>query len=218
RFLNCKLGEFPFIYLGLPVGANPRLERTWKPVIEVLQNRLHSWHNRYVSLGGRVILINSVLASIPTFYLSFMKMPVKVWKKIVSIQRKFLWSGNSGTNKIAWVSWADICRKKECGGLGIRNLRLVNISLLTKWRWRLLSTHDLLWAKVLKAKYGAQIVTTPDLRRWGDVKHSSLWWKDICRLGELKGIEGGDWCWDIMRKILGNGAATKFWLDTWVGD
>jgi exonuclease III len=93
KFLNCKRGKIPFIYLGLPVGANHRKEVTWEPVIEVLKRRLHTWKNRFVSLGGRVILINSVLAAIPLFYLSFMKIPIKVWKKIVSIQRNFLWGG-----------------------------------------------------------------------------------------------------------------------------
>lgn len=28
RFLDCRVGSIPFTYLGLPVGANPRLERT----------------------------------------------------------------------------------------------------------------------------------------------------------------------------------------------
>jgi hypothetical protein len=99
-------------------------------MIEVLKKRLHSWQNS-MSLGGRVILINSVLASIPTFYSSFMKMLVKVWRKIVSIQRNFLYDGAGGAKKIAWVSWADVCRKKEDGGRGIKNLRLVNIYLST---------------------------------------------------------------------------------------
>ncbi|MCH95804.1 RNA-directed DNA polymerase (Reverse transcriptase) [Trifolium medium] len=45
-FLKCKIGIFPFIYLGLPVGANPRRQSTWKPVIEVVKNRLSSWRNR----------------------------------------------------------------------------------------------------------------------------------------------------------------------------
>jgi hypothetical protein len=70
NFLNCKLGKIPFIYLGLPVGANPRRVATWDPVVEVLQRRLNSWKNRFVSLGGRVVLINSVLASIPDYGLS----------------------------------------------------------------------------------------------------------------------------------------------------
>ncbi|GAU34591.1 hypothetical protein TSUD_15060 [Trifolium subterraneum] len=58
-FLNCKVGKLPFIYLGLPVGANPRRVATWNPVLEVLQKRLASWKNKYVSLGGRVVLLNS---------------------------------------------------------------------------------------------------------------------------------------------------------------
>jgi hypothetical protein len=119
-------------------------------VIEVLQRRVHSWQNRFVSLGRRVILINSVLAAIPVYYLSFMKMSVKVLRKIVSIQRKFLWGGSSNKSKIAWVKWVDVCRSKEDGGLGIRNIRLVNIALLTKWRWRLLTSQDSLWITVLK--------------------------------------------------------------------
>jgi hypothetical protein len=138
-FLNCKLGSIPFIYLGLPVGANPRLASTWDSVVKTIENRLISWRNRYVSLGGRVVLINSVLASIPVFYLSFLKIPLKVRMAIVRIQRNFLWGGASGVkNKIAWVSWKDVCRPKEDGGLGVRDLKWFNLSLLAKWRWKLL--------------------------------------------------------------------------------
>jgi hypothetical protein len=114
------LGELPFIYPGLSTGANTRKEATWKPaVIKVLQKILHSWKNRYVSLGSRVILINSTLAAIPTFYLSFMKMPIIVLKKMVMIQKNFMCDGANGRKKIAWVKWADICRSKECGAEGL---------------------------------------------------------------------------------------------------
>ncbi|MCI10687.1 ribonuclease H protein, partial [Trifolium medium] len=51
-------------------------------------------------------------------------MPVKVWNKIVSIQWNFLWGGTSGSKKIPWVGWSDVCRAKELGGLGIKNLRV----------------------------------------------------------------------------------------------
>jgi hypothetical protein len=89
-FLHCKVRSLPFTYLGLPVGANPRRESTWKPVLTAIENRLLSWKNKYVSLGGRVVLINSVLASIPIFYLSFMKIRTRVRKAIIRLQRNFL--------------------------------------------------------------------------------------------------------------------------------
>jgi hypothetical protein len=137
-FLHCKLGSLPFTYLGLPVGANPRLASTWDPVVKTIEKRLLSWRNRYVSLGGRVVLINSVLASIPVFFLSFLKIPLKVRMKIVRLQRNFLWGGASrDKNKISWVSWKDVCRPKKEGGLGVRDLKWFNLSLLSKWRWRL---------------------------------------------------------------------------------
>lgn len=40
NMLNCKLLFFPFVYLGLPIGANPRRVETWQPIIMKFQKRL----------------------------------------------------------------------------------------------------------------------------------------------------------------------------------
>jgi hypothetical protein len=101
-FLKWIVGRLPFISLGLPVGANPRRLSTWNLVLDVIQKRLASWKNKYVSLGGRVVLLNSVLAVIPIFYLSLFRMPVGVWKNLVRLQRRFLWGGAAGASKISW--------------------------------------------------------------------------------------------------------------------
>ncbi|GAU30019.1 hypothetical protein TSUD_161050 [Trifolium subterraneum] len=47
-----------------------------------------------------------------------------------------------GPRKIAWVSWGKVCKPKSDGGLGVRDLRAVNLKLLGKWRWRLISGGD----------------------------------------------------------------------------
>jgi hypothetical protein len=138
EFLNCRIGRTPFKYLGLPVGASPRNMSTWEPMLDSVRGRLGSWRNKYVSLGGRIVLINAVLNAVPIFYLSYMKMPMKVWRELVKIQRNFLWGGTSNRVKTCWVKWEDVCRPKEEAGLGIRDLRIVNMSLLAKWRWKLL--------------------------------------------------------------------------------
>lgn len=98
-FLNCQQGSLPFMYLGLPVGANPRKKEMWEPMVEQLRRRLHSWGNRYISLGGRVVLLNAMLNSIPIFYLSLFKMPAKVVKMVVALQRNFLWGGVMGRKR-----------------------------------------------------------------------------------------------------------------------
>ncbi|WJX67429.1 hypothetical protein P8452_51895 [Trifolium repens] len=158
EFLNCRLGVLPFKYLGLPVGANPRLCSTWKPMLDTIKGRLGAWGNKYVSLGGRIVLINAVLNSLPIFFLSYFKMPVKVWQEVVKIQRKFFWGGIGSRRKICRVKWSEICKPKKEGGLGIKDLRLMNISLLAKWRWKLLKRDDELWKKVVVAKYGNNVI------------------------------------------------------------
>jgi hypothetical protein len=82
--------------IGLPVGANRGRGLTWEPLVEHLNKRLNSWANKYISLGGRIVLLNSVLNAIPIYYLLYMKMPVKVWRKIVKIQRGFFFGGVGG--------------------------------------------------------------------------------------------------------------------------
>jgi hypothetical protein len=67
-FLNCRLGSLPFKYLGLPVGANPRLSTTWRPMVDAIKTRLCSWGNKHISFSGRIVLINAVLNSLPVFF------------------------------------------------------------------------------------------------------------------------------------------------------
>jgi len=143
RFLHCREGIVPFKYLGLPVGANPKKNSTWEPMLDQLRNRLNSWGNKYVSLGGRITLLNSVLNAIPIFFLSYLKMSTKVVRMVIRIQREFLEGGVRGGQKLCWVNWRKICHPRIKGGLGVRDVKVVNMSLLAKWKWRLLQ-EDLL--------------------------------------------------------------------------
>jgi hypothetical protein len=88
-FLNCRIGRTPFKYLGLPVGAISRKLATWEPMLDSIRCRLNSWRNKFVSFGGRIILINAVLNAIPIFYLSYMKMSMTVWRELVKIKVNF---------------------------------------------------------------------------------------------------------------------------------
>lgn len=67
--VNCRI----FVYIGLLLGANPQKLSVSRPMLDVLRKRLGSWGIKYVSLEGRVVLINVVLSANPIFYLSFLK-------------------------------------------------------------------------------------------------------------------------------------------------
>ncbi|MCH85039.1 cysteine-rich receptor-like protein kinase, partial [Trifolium medium] len=51
--LCCKVGNVPFLYLGLPIGGDPRRLGFWEPVLARLKNRLSGWKSRFLSFGGR---------------------------------------------------------------------------------------------------------------------------------------------------------------------
>jgi hypothetical protein len=206
RFLHCREGVVPFKYLGLPVGANSRSLSTWEPMLEQLKKRLNSWGNKYVSLGGRIVLLNSVLNAIPIFYLSFLKIPVKVYK-MVRIQRDFLWGGVRGGRKVFWVKWRKVCQPRGKGGLGVRDVRLVNTSLLAKWKWRLLQDDQSLWKRLLVEKYGNHVSgLAPSVGvRWP--RFTSLWWRNLLN---LEVGEGANWFTNRVMRRIGNGSNTSF--------
>jgi len=47
-----------------------------------------------------------------------------------------------------------VCESGDVGGLGVINIKLFNVALLGKWIWRMGSSKDGLWKKVLESKYG----------------------------------------------------------------
>lgn len=89
--LKCKCERIPFNYLGLSIGANPWKLSTRKTVIEKVKNRLSSSKSRHLSFGGHIVVIQSVLYALPTYYLSFIKAPQGIISSIKSLFKKNSW-------------------------------------------------------------------------------------------------------------------------------
>ncbi|GAU49526.1 hypothetical protein TSUD_377390 [Trifolium subterraneum] len=214
-FLACNTATVPFKFLGIAVGANPRRRETWKPVVEAMTKRLNSWHSRHLSFGGGISLINSVLASIPLYFFSFFRAPCCVLKSIEKIQRNFLWGGSAEERKICWVKWDQIWLPKVKGGLGVKNLELFNLALLSKWKWRFLNHNNAIWADLLRYRYGH----LPSILLSGlDITsnaHSSLWWCDIICPG--RGMSDSLFKSNISCRV-GNGNNIGFWQFKWYGN
>ncbi|XP_057420852.1 uncharacterized protein LOC130714892 [Lotus japonicus] len=172
--LHCRVMAVPFVYLGLSIGGSPHRLSTWEPILVKL------------------------LTALPLYFISFFRIPKGVTAKCNQIMTRFLWGGSEEGKKIPRVSWANICRPKLEGGLGVRDLDLFNVALLGKWSWRMLHDHDQMWCKVLMSKYGK-----------GHNSRASSWWKDLLKscVGEPAGLwfENG-LCWR-----LGEGNCTQFW-------
>ena len=131
----------------------------WQPVTEKIKARLGGWQARLLSRGGRLVLLQSVLLAIPTYFMALARMPEGVRRRIECTMRRFFWQGarTPETMGVALVAWSIITRPKSMGGLGIRQLRLTNSALLTKLVGRIMGPSEDLVVALLRDCYGATI-------------------------------------------------------------
>ncbi|QHO07736.1 uncharacterized protein DS421_14g466350 [Arachis hypogaea] len=90
RLLGCKGGSLPVKCLSIPLGANPRLVKTWKLIIDKVEEKLNLWKAKILNKPRKLVLIKSILNSLPVYYLSLFKIPRVVAEKLISLQRMFL--------------------------------------------------------------------------------------------------------------------------------
>jgi hypothetical protein len=98
-----------------------------------MESKLGCWQGKLQSIGGRLILINSSLSSVPMYMISFFKLPKGVKEKMDFFRRRFLWQEDQGIRKYHLVQWPIICSPRDQGGLGVLDLDIMNKALLGKW-------------------------------------------------------------------------------------
>ncbi|EEE65481.1 hypothetical protein OsJ_20885 [Oryza sativa Japonica Group] len=93
-----------------------------------MEKRLGTWIGGYVSYGGKEILINSCLSSIPLYAMGFYKLPEGVHKKMDSVRGRFYWQGiQKKKKKYHMLSLGAMSRPKDYGGLGFLETRKMNL-------------------------------------------------------------------------------------------
>ena len=133
---QCPVGSFPCKYLGLPLNIKAIRRVDIHPLIDKVGGKLAAWKGRLLSKAGRLRLVNSVLSSIPTYFLTVFKLPKWAARKIDKLRRSFLWKGDTEANGgHCLVQWAKTLRPKKFGGLGILDLDLFGRALRLRWLW-----------------------------------------------------------------------------------
>ncbi|XP_062085745.1 uncharacterized protein LOC133791852 [Humulus lupulus] len=154
--LHFTEGHFPLKYLGVPLRTTRWKAGDCSRIIKKIQSKLHTWASRHLSLVGRVQLINSVLLSIRTFWMSIFILPKSVTKEVDRLCRNFLWGvkdGNFQRSKLHFTAWDQVCLPKCMGGLGFKDSNTWNLVLLAKYVWEVSSKHDILWVKWVDSIY-----------------------------------------------------------------
>src|SRR6266540_1202229 len=152
ELFGCKQGNFPLKYLGIPLHTRKLRNSEWRMTEECFEKRLSSWKGKHLSIGGRLTLINSVLSSLPMYMMSFFKIPKGVLKKLNYFRSRFYWQGDESRRKYHLARWNILCQPKDQGDLGIHDLNIKNIALLSKWLFKLLTLEGT-WQQLLRNKY-----------------------------------------------------------------
>jgi hypothetical protein len=71
--------------------------KDWETIEERIEKKLSSWKGKYLSVGGRLVLINSVLSSLPMFMLSFFEIPKGCLKGLIILDQDSF--GNKTTKR-----------------------------------------------------------------------------------------------------------------------
>jgi hypothetical protein len=155
-----------------------------------------------MSSGGKKILIDASLSSVLYYPMSMFLLKKSFIEKVDKHRRRFFWQKNKNKKSYHMVRWTKVYRSKNKGGLGIKNLRRQNISLLVKWWWKL-DKSDGLWQSIVKARYLRNKTVASVTSRFSDFPC----WKSLLKVKDIY-LAG--------RKIsLNNGSIVRFWKDSW---
>ncbi|XP_052114148.1 uncharacterized protein LOC127745457 [Arachis duranensis] len=193
QLLGCQETALPVRYLGISLGANPRLVKTWKPIIDKVEEKLSLWKAKVLSKAGKLL-------------------PNVVARKIITLQRRFFWGKDDGRPGMALVKWELVQAPKKLGGLGVGYAVVHNAALLFKWWWRFSKEECPLWKKIVCSCYNLNpnlLLSTQKLPLRGGP------WRNICQV-PIKEQHVRQKMIDGLTIEVGDGRSTRFWEDTWL--
>ncbi|GJX75217.1 hypothetical protein Tco_0313812 [Tanacetum coccineum] len=211
--LRCRILKTPFIYLGTKVGDSMARFDAWEEVINKVYSRLSKWKMKSLSIGGRLILLKSVLGFIPIFHLSIFKASLSVLRKLESTRSHFFSGHDLNSRRATWIKWNSVLAPKEKGGLGVSSLYALNRALMIKWVWRFHVHSSSLWARVIEAIHGVDGKIGMNIKSC----NRSCWLSIVNEISALN--DQGINLFDFMRLKWANGYMFfSFWEDHWIGD
>jgi hypothetical protein len=81
---------------------------------------------RSLNITSRLILLKYILQAIPLYLFLVLSSPECIIKYILTLQWNFLWRGTNSIRKWVLVFWDTLCTSKFKGGLGLRDIDILN--------------------------------------------------------------------------------------------
>nr|KYP64367.1 Putative ribonuclease H protein At1g65750 family [Cajanus cajan] len=101
-------------------------------LLDRVNNQVASWKNKLLNKAGHLCLIKSTLTSIPVYIMQSHWISQAICDRINQACHRMLWAKPGASYYWSLVGWNTISKPLEMGGLGVREARHMNISLLGK--------------------------------------------------------------------------------------
>lgn len=168
---------FPIKYLGCPLYEGRKNYALFPELMGKILHRIGGWQNKFLSIGGRAVLIKHILSSLSVYTFAAIHPPIGVLNHMEKMFNRFIWGGTSEKTKTHWASWGSMCYPCEEGGASFRRLQDICKAFTVKQWWTLRTTNSL-WSEFLMAKYCHGI--NPVIKRWYSGNSHS--WNAICKI------------------------------------
>ncbi|XP_050125570.1 uncharacterized mitochondrial protein AtMg00310-like [Malus sylvestris] len=149
--IQCKAGFGK--YLGLQANFGHSKKVIFKEVRENIETRIAGWAKQFLSQAGKEVLVKAVAMAMLNYAMSCFKLPIGVCRDIEKVIRNYRWRGNEQQKGVHWISWDQLMKQKQYGGLGFRDIQCFNLAFMANIGWRLTQNSLSLLATVLRDKY-----------------------------------------------------------------
>ncbi|KAL6191818.1 hypothetical protein ACLB2K_038207 [Fragaria x ananassa] len=137
----------------MPTYVGRSKTETFAYIKERLGQKLEGWQSKILSGAGKDLLIRVVAQALPSYSMSCFLLPKSFCASLHQKCARFWWASKQDDRKIHWMSWDRLCRPKDNGGMGFRDLYAHNLALLAKQGWRILKFPHSIIARPLRALY-----------------------------------------------------------------
>ena len=131
--------------LGVVISGNEsdHYILNYKKMLKIIDDLLKSWKRRYLSLKGKVTVINSLALAKLLYLTSVIHTPNNVIKELQSLVLDFLWDG-----KPPKVAYKTLIQPIERGGLKLCDVESKIMSVKVSWVKRLVAKDRIRWKTV----------------------------------------------------------------------
>ncbi|XP_074298606.1 uncharacterized protein LOC141629519 [Silene latifolia] len=186
-------GKLPFKYFGMPIQTTRLQKQDCECLVEKICSRIHGYGAKKFSYAGRLVLVKAVLTTLHSYWASLFVLPKGIIAKVEAVCRNFLWDNCADYHRVPLMAWETVCKPKAKGGLGIKNLEMMNKALIGKLVNWIAEDKDIIWVKWVKHNHLKGV-------NWWQYQpgaNTSWVWRRVCRVKQDLVAAYTNGAWDI---------------------